>query len=350
MLHPNALVKTPECWKFVNEVDLEDFVWKNLEILFGLEPLKRQYTVQGERCDILGLLKSRQLVIIELKNVEGRYVVQQLTRYCHNLLKEKPLADLIDYTQPIKLIAIAPSFHRHNYIDKFYINLPIIFLKFEINQMNKELMFYLKDLEDKIVASQKLEYPDSYVTDETNHLSLPDIKVVPRISRLFEKMLIERHPKEKELALQIRDKIMSFDERIAEVSTSVVTRYGLKKCNGEIPITRMVGEFYSYSFKGEWLHLCFSLWLPVPSTRRTSGTYKKKIEKVLVNMIYPDKAPTLAILKNPNPLAINTYDYLYSPNQYLKLYKSITGKSMDSCSLNNLIEVALSEWQQRINT
>ena len=352
MLHANALVKTPEGWKFSAEINLEDFIWNHLELLIGLKPLKRQYIVQAERCDILALSESGQLVILELKNVEDRYVVQQLTRYYHNLLTEKPLTAFIDYNQPVQLVAIAPTFHRHNYIDRLHSKLPIKFFQFEIIQTNKQLTFHLKDLEGAIVTSQPIEYSQDYIVDEADSLPLDTRLVLPSIPRVFEKTLLERHLNEKEMVLKIREKIMSFDERMAEVSTSVVTRYGFKQGNGEIPITKLCAELYSCSFnKGAWFVLNFSLWLPIPNRRYISqGTYQKKIEKVKLQILTDnDPVSNLGILKNPKPLAIHSVSYYLSSNQYLKFYKLMTGQSIDSCSLDNLIEIALSEWRERVD-
>ena len=145
---------------------------------------------------------------------------------------------------------------------------------------------------------------------------------------------------------------MSFDERMAEVSTSVVTRYGFKQGNGEIPITKLCAELYSCSFnKGAWFVLNFSLWLPIPNRRYISqGTYQKKIEKVKLQILTDnDPVSNLGILKNPKPLAIHSVSYYLSSNQYLKFYKLMTGQSIDSCSLDNLIEIALSEWRERVD-
>ncbi|BAY75529.1 hypothetical protein NIES25_19750 [Nostoc linckia NIES-25] len=47
------LRKTGNSWEFATEADLEDFVWANLNQLLGLTPLKRQYHVNGQFCDIL---------------------------------------------------------------------------------------------------------------------------------------------------------------------------------------------------------------------------------------------------------------------------------------------------------
>lgn len=70
------LKKVNEKWHFASESNLEDFVWSKLNSLFGLSPLKRQYTVYGDICDILALDGNSRLVVIELKNTEDRYIVQ----------------------------------------------------------------------------------------------------------------------------------------------------------------------------------------------------------------------------------------------------------------------------------
>lgn len=57
-------------------------------------------------------------MVIELKNEEDRSLVSQLTRYRKAILTEQPFAEKIDYSLPVKLIAIAPIFHPDNYIDK----------------------------------------------------------------------------------------------------------------------------------------------------------------------------------------------------------------------------------------
>jgi RecB family endonuclease NucS len=105
MLAGAALRKTGAGWEFASVAALEDFIWENLQQLLGFTPLKRQYTVKNEVCDILALDEQNQLVIIELKNAEDRYVIQQLTRYYDNLLDEKPFLEQIDYSQPVRLIA-----------------------------------------------------------------------------------------------------------------------------------------------------------------------------------------------------------------------------------------------------
>lgn len=101
-----SLRKVAQGWEFASEKSLEDFVWSTLEDLLHLRPFQRQYAVKGEVCDILALTADRRLVILELKNTEDRYVVQQLTRYYANLLEERPFSEVIDYEKLVRLIAI----------------------------------------------------------------------------------------------------------------------------------------------------------------------------------------------------------------------------------------------------
>lgn len=54
------LRKTGAGWEFEDEATLEDFVWANLKQILGLTPLKRQYYVKGQVCDILALSENTQ--------------------------------------------------------------------------------------------------------------------------------------------------------------------------------------------------------------------------------------------------------------------------------------------------
>ena len=146
MLRDTALIKTEEGWKFDSEADLEDFVWDNLNSLLSLTPLKRQFYAKTEVCDILAIGQNRQLVVLELKNTEDRYIVQQLTRYYESLLEKKPFETEVDYRLPIRLVAITPSFHRHNFLDQKHHKLDFEFLLFEVIQERNQLYFSLKKI------------------------------------------------------------------------------------------------------------------------------------------------------------------------------------------------------------
>ena len=150
------LKKVGQGWQFASENNLEDFVWGQLNSLFELSPLKRQYTAYGDICDILALDKNSRLVIMELKNVEDRYIVQQLTRYYHSLLEEKPFQEQVNYQLPVRLIAVAPSFHRHNWLDRKYHKLSFEFMSFTLRQLENEVYLHLTDLNTKKVSQAKI--------------------------------------------------------------------------------------------------------------------------------------------------------------------------------------------------
>lgn len=150
------LKKIGEGWQFASENNLEDFVWSQLNSLFELSPLKRQYTASGNICDILALDKNGRLVIMELKNVEDRYIVQQLTRYYYSLLEEQPFGQQVNYQLTVRLIAVAPSFHRHNWIDRKYHKLSFEFISFTIRQQQNDVYLHLKDLDTNKVSQAKI--------------------------------------------------------------------------------------------------------------------------------------------------------------------------------------------------
>jgi hypothetical protein len=200
MLSFTNLRKTEQGWEFENEAALENFVWNNLEHLLKLTPLKQQYSVKGERYDILAVDENQRLVVLELKNLEDRYIVQQLTRYCDNLQEEKPVDLEVDYALPIRLLAIAPKFHRHNFIDKKHHKLNFEFLLFEILQEGKKLYFKLKNLDSGQEAKVILPYSGEYLIDPCENSLL-----VPPLPKILLKFL-EKHSSDKQNILNIREK------------------------------------------------------------------------------------------------------------------------------------------------
>ena len=152
------LRRTGQGWKFVTEEALEDFVWVNLERLLGLTSLTRQYFVKGEICDILAVDESKRLVVLELKNSEDRYIVQQLTRYYDNLVEDNPFPEKVDYSKPARLVAVAPTFHKHNFIGRKYNTLNVEFLKFEVLEETQNFYLHLKSINEKELANLEIPY------------------------------------------------------------------------------------------------------------------------------------------------------------------------------------------------
>lgn len=226
MLSGAALRKTGDSWEFASEFALEDFVWANLEALMGLIPLKRQYVALGEICDILAVNQERQLHILELKNSEDRYVVQQLTRYFDNLISTAALAEQIDYSKPVKLIAIAPSFHRHNLIDRKYNKLEISFLQLRVNERDNQFYLDLTGIEREETYQIKIPYTK---VELVKHEDLPEPP------KLLLDWLGSCTRDEQEGFLKMREQILLFDKRIKEILDSKkAIQYGKGKPCAEL--------------------------------------------------------------------------------------------------------------------
>ncbi|WP_413173751.1 endonuclease NucS domain-containing protein [Anabaena azotica] len=236
------LKQTGTGWEFVTEADLEDFVWANLKQLLGLTPLKRQYFVNGQYCDILALRENQQLVVLELKNVEDRYIVQQLTRYYHALQEEKPFADEVDYQKPIELIAITPNFNRDNFTDRIYNHLAIRFFEFSVLADGISYFLDLKDLDNHQFFKIKIPYQQQNSNEN-----------VPQPPRALINRLENCSSEQKAGILSIRKKILSFDKRMQEISSTVGVKYG----NGNSKNSKFCAEIY---FDSKGIPFLF-LWL-----------------------------------------------------------------------------------------
>ncbi|WP_375479369.1 endonuclease NucS domain-containing protein [uncultured Nostoc sp.] len=210
------LIKTGNSWRFATEADLEDFVWANLKELFGLIPLKRQYYIKGQICDILALNEKRQLVVLELKNGEDRYIVQQLTRYYEALLENKPFQEEVDYGQPIDLIAITARFHRDNFTDRKYNSLSIEFLRFEILTDDERFYLYLRNIDNQKISEVEIHYKEK-------NISIEDLPQQPKV---LDKILSFCNLQQQEQLINIREKVLMFDRRMQEFSVPGSIKYG----------------------------------------------------------------------------------------------------------------------------
>jgi RecB family endonuclease NucS len=222
-----ALQETNEGWAFINEWQLEDFVWNNLQEIFGFNPLARQHSIKGEICDILAISNNDQLVIIELKNVEDRYVINQLTRYYDNLIEEKPFQDKINYDLEILLFAICPTFHRHNLIDQRHSRLRFSLFLFSIIKENDEFHFRLAQPDENSDRKDiKINYSETKWNNQAN-------ENIPEPPQLLLKWINTLTQKELENINKIRNKILGFDQRIEEIvierSIVYASRYGKDK-------------------------------------------------------------------------------------------------------------------------
>lgn len=208
------LRKTGIGWEFESEAALEDFVWANLKQLLGLTPLKQQYRVHGQICDILAVDDNKRLVVLELKNAEDRGIVQQLTRYYDALLEAKPFHDDVDYEQPVRLIAITPSFHKDNLTDKKYHTLSFQLLQFDII-LSEKVYLKLRDIDTQQIYQVEILHRDQNKDDE-----------IPSPPRIYRTILAKCTDYEQKRILQVREKLLRFDRRMQEITSPGIILYG----------------------------------------------------------------------------------------------------------------------------
>ncbi|MGD1713401.1 hypothetical protein [Dapis sp. BLCC M172] len=324
------LKKIADKWEFESEAALEDFVWENLPHLFNLEPLKRQHIVMGEWCDILAVSEVGQLAIIELKNIEDRYVVQQLTRYYENVLAEKPFSQKVNYQKLVRLVAIAPSFHRHNFIDLKYSKLNLEFCLFEIFQEEKSVYFYLKNTGGQILVKLKVPIYEEYII---NPEKIPNI-TLPRLPKGLSLSLESYSSEQKKKILNIREKILRFDERMGEKSNKEIITYGKKKGKGKL--CKSIDKFCA----GLDEYIQLYLYLPFPTNNGNQRIFKCCLGIISKSPDSDDIIPRI-ILQSNSKISI------YETDEYLKIYEKLTGNIVTSNSLDALLDLALEEWHKR---
>lgn len=214
------LRKTGIGWEFEHESLLEDCLQRHLQALLSLQVIAQQYVMHGQICDLLGVSETRQLSILELKNQEDRYIVQQLTRYFDACLAEKPFADVVDYSQPIRLLAIAPSFHRDNFIDRKYSQLQIEFLTVEIEPTGAGYSLNLRHLDTEKCSTINL--PETF---------LPTSQEVGSPPKSLLSLLSKCPEVDRDGFLKVRYQLLSFDQRIREIASPSSVLYGNGKSN-----------------------------------------------------------------------------------------------------------------------
>ena len=251
------LRKTEHGWMFEEEKILEDFIWESLESDLDLIPIKRQLGINGEYCDILARTKKHQLVVLELKNTEDRYIIHQLTRYYHGLKTSEAFDGLVDYTQPIRLIAIAPDFHKHNFIDRRYNLLQFEFIRFKIlNQLDNFYLHLHLEGGKELTIQKPIPFLDKKLEKS---IAKPKVNIeLP--SRMLINTLDKLSPMTKIEILRLREKMLDSDKRIKEIKEGRSIFYGRGKtkpcCQLKLILPSQTRQFDRIE--------CY-LWIPVPN-------------------------------------------------------------------------------------
>jgi RecB family endonuclease NucS len=325
-----AIIQTANIWQFGNEFELEEVLWQNLPKLLNLKPFKRQYSVRGQFCDILATDDQQRLVVLELKNVEDRYVVQQLTRYYDALKEEDPFEDEVDLSQPIRLMAIAPSFHQDTLIDCKYSLLDIELISFQVQEQADSLYLELigarEGTNTPLLLQQGTAAPQAEIP-------------VPEPSRKLLNWLSYASEADFNAVITTRQQILSFDERMKEVVEPQSFRYGKGK-------TKPCAEIIQLKdLKGIKQPVIF-LWLPALDGKT----------QVLRMLIDTDKTGAIVTGFRYCPRKTTVKDWWLLP-QFNKfgpdqgnvppIYQPLANENGEF-TLSSLVELALNTWLERI--
>jgi len=344
-------------------VALPDRPLLTAEEWLNFQPLARQLRMCGEPCDIIARSPKGKPVILELKNEEDRYVVQQLTRYYHNFLEERPDLPQLDASKAPRLVAIIPSLHRHNFIDRLYHRLTVELWTFHIRKQHDQFLLELVSWET----------PDAKSTiktiDLTPHIQIPTIAEPDPQSQLdknWKSILSKRSELDQKNLLEIRDRILSFSPKLGEVVTPSTATYGQMRsktslCESE---ERLLARFEQLS-----LNNAPRLFFYLPSIVKLSvNTVKVEVLLQKSNSGYSLRS-LVQSLRMPNKCSqSNLYMMMYHSREqveftsryeitlmgYLKFYESIFEKKSwnprwddQFSSLEDLLDLSLFDWQRR---
>jgi len=357
------LIEKDGQWQFESEATFERLLWQNLEEWLSFQPLARQLRMCGEPCDIIASRSQGKPVILELKNEEDRYVVQQLTRYYHNFLEERPDLPDLDSSESPQLVAIAPSLHRHNFIDRLYHHLTVELWTFHIRKQNDQFL----------LEFVSWEAPDTKSTiktiDLTPHIQLPTVAEPDPLSQLdknWKSILSKRSELDQKNLLEIRDRILSFSPKLGEVVTPSTATYGQMRsktslCESE---DRLLARFEQLS-----LDKAPRLFLYLPSIVKLSFNAVKvevllqksnsgySLSSLVQFLRMPNKCSKWHIhmmMRSTAEQAKSYGRYEVTLTGYLGFYQDVFEKKFwnsrwdeQFSSLEDLLDLALMDWQRR---
>ena len=284
-------------------------------------------------CDLLAVNRAGELVIIELKNSEDRYIVQQLTRYYDALRHTDELPFTADASHP-HLIAIAPSFHSDTLIDCRYSTLEVALLTFRLSASADNLTLTLHDASGTKVSA--LPLPKALSAAQ------PEI-ALPEPPRKLLNWLSHSTAEEYDWVMQMRKQLLSFDPRMKEMATSTSLFYGRGK-------TKACCELRKESPGGSSHRaIAYFLWLPHPE-------YRPHVVRMMVNFNLQQQQISQLLYCRSSYRASESWNFPDRPNimgvmcgmprfqeHYLPLLNA--NRSIRS---PDIVELALRTWHSRL--
>ncbi|QQE64297.1 hypothetical protein GFS31_09770 [Leptolyngbya sp. BL0902] len=264
-----------DSWQFESEALLEDFFRASLQEILGLKVLSQQHYISGQICDLIAASPSGELSIIELKNCEDRYIVQQLTRYFDVVVQEQPFQEVVDYSKPIKLIAVTPGFHRDNWTDRKYNQLNIEFFEYQVSQRQGKFIFILKDQDTSSTWEAIIPYQKPQVPNE-----------IPALPRGLLNMLAKSPDEDRQGVMAFREILLRYDNRMQEIPLGSSIVYGKGK-------SKLCAELKYDSMRAR---VALLLWLPYKAT-----PYQKR-DKITRLRLWTDWKTVSALAHTPKLL------------------------------------------------
>lgn len=213
---------------FPTERELQELVDENLDKIFGLEFIKREFGGQGLSIDTIAYdPETKSPVLIEYKKDTYQSVVDQGMAYLHWLLthkgdylialQEKLGKRDLDWSQP-RVIFIARSFNPHQVYASGFRNAP-----FEL---------YRYDLCGDVFLLEPVQTPKS----DVSITAVLKTKEVRQVARQIETYTLEDHLKRgndkvKSLLEKLRESIFALDERIQEKPVKSYIGYKVRYFN-----------------------------------------------------------------------------------------------------------------------
>ena len=281
------------------------------------------------------------MVILELKNSEDRYLVQQLTRYYENILKNKPFREDLDYDKPIKLVGLAPSFHRYNLVDRKYNKLNISFINFQVVENDSQFKLCLKNIDTREFFQLPIPY---------TKIELVSKEDLPEPPKLLLDWLGSCTGDEQEGIIKMRENILLFDKRIQEmIEPKKSISYGRGK-------TKTCAEL---SWERKLQKPVLFLRLPIPNVsrkQRNLGRMKIWTDGKTVSYVghVPEGFGIMKPMAEWNKIPQNEWPKSFSMGMSYNsktpldcaIYLRIIEHREDSTSLEALVEIALEKWRQ----
>ncbi len=355
-----------EVAEFENERQLEWFFWHTVLVKIGLTPLKNQYSCKEGICDILAKGTDNELIVIELKVTPDSHVIEQITAYFDALNEEKPFAEQIDYSKPIKLYTVCPSYGDRTKLVLKYHKLDVTLFSYTVKSYNQRLIFTLHQWQTNTEVVLIEISSATAITPEFN---------LPEAPKSFIDLTGKCSEDEKQWVMQVRDQIYQFaqkhNHKIHEKPAGSWIRFERNKQN---PIAEV-------GWDNKRNILAIYLWLPfitINGNLNVKGPREKNykrtammrlwiVDGIVKHIGYVENGNKGWLVVTNDELQSGTFSkpvklkkwmnqYRHSSASYWKglamptqFYLKTMGFTIDSHSLNTFVELALEHSLQRLN-